>query len=152
MVMTIQKKNSLLVEFMILVEKIIKAEKEPQQYIDGVTISRSELHMMAMIASYDQIHISEIARKLNVTKGAVSKTVRHLEKKGLTAKHADPANNSRILIRLTKNGIEANTMHEKIHREMNADFMEYYMGLSQKDIDTIVTFLHKAQGMSEKHL
>ncbi|SCY34024.1 MarR family winged helix-turn-helix transcriptional regulator [Desulfoluna spongiiphila] len=150
--MTTQNKNSLLVEFMVLVEKIIKGEKEPQQYIEGLSISRSEIHLMALIASSETVHISEIARILNVTKGAISKTVRKLEKKGLAAKHTDPANNSRILIRLTDQGINANAMHEKIHNEMNADFMAYYQSLDPQEVDTIVTFLRKAQGMSEKHL
>lgn len=150
--MSPQKKNTLLAEFMILVEKIIKGEKEPKQYVDGTTISRSEIHMMAIIASHENIHISEIARKFNVTKGAVSKTVRNLEKKGLVAKQTDAGNQSRILIRLTAKGVETNEIHENIHSEMNEDFMSYYDSLSKKDIDKIITFLRKAQQMAERHL
>jgi DNA-binding MarR family transcriptional regulator len=149
---TSRKKNILLAEFMILVEKIIKGEKEPKQYVDGTTISRSEVHMMAIIASYENIHISEIARKLNVTKGAVSKTVRNLEKKGFVKKHTDVINQSRVLIRLTENGLKIAEMHDKIHKEMNEDFMNYYASLSENDINKIIIFLHKAQQVAEKHL
>jgi len=150
--MTGQNKNSILAEFMILVEKIIKGEKEAKQYIDDIPVSRSEIHMMAIIALYKNIHISEIARKFNVTKGAVSKTVRNLEKKGLVQKQTDASNHSRILISLTEKGFKANGIHERIHSEMNEDFMDYYDSLSEEDVDKIITFLHKAQQMSERHL
>lgn len=108
--------------------------------------------MMAIIASYENIHISEIARKLNVTKGAVSKTVRNLEKKGFVKKHTDVINQSRVLIRLTENGLKIAEMHDKIHKEMNEDFMNYYASLSENDINKIIIFLHKAQQVAEKHL
>ena len=51
----------------------------------------SEIHMLQCIAERPDLHISGLARLLDVTRGAASQTAKRLERKGMIIKEASPS-------------------------------------------------------------
>lgn len=146
------KKKNVIEKYITLTEKISKNSNEPRNFETDVEIYRSEIHIINVIGYNDDIHISEIARKFGVTKGAISKTIKKLERKGLVEKRIDKTNNTRTLVKLTDKGMKAYYAHEKYHNEYDRDMFSYLESLTDHELEILYTFLDKANEMTEKHI
>ncbi len=146
------KKKSVIEKYITLTEKISKNSNEPRNFETDVEIYRSEIHIINVIGYNDDIHISEIARKFGVTKGAISKTIKKLERKGLVEKRIDKTNNTRTLVKLTDKGMKAYYAHERYHNEYDRDMFSYLESLTDHELEILYTFLDKANEMAEKHI
>jgi DNA-binding MarR family transcriptional regulator len=139
-------------KFMTMTEKISNSGKKPRNYGTDIDIYRSEIHIIKLIGDYANLHVSEIARKFGVTKGAVSQSLKKLERKGLVEKYLDETNNTRLLVRLTEKGKTAYLNHEEHHRISDSDVLQYLDGLSEHELEIVVTFMEKTSKMAERHL
>ena len=146
------KKKNVIEKYITLTEKISKNSNEPRNFETDVEIYRSEIHIINVIGYNDDIHISEIARKFGVTKGAISKTIKKLARKGLVEKRIDKTNNTRTLVKLTDKGMKAYYAHEKYHNEYDKDMFSYLESLTDHELEILYTFLDKANEMAEKHI
>lgn len=146
------KKKNVIEKYITLTEKISKNNNEPKNFETDVEIYRSEIHIINVIGYNDDIHISEIARKFGVTKGAISKTIKKLERKGLVEKRIDKTNNTRTLVKLTDKGMKAYYAHEKYHNEYDRDMFSYLESLTDHELEILYTFLDKANKMAERHI
>ena len=146
------KEKRVIERYVTLIEKVAKNNNQPRYYETDVEIYRSEIHILNVIGNNDDIHISEIARKFGVTKGAISKTIKKLERKGLVEKIIDKTNNTRTLAQLTEKGMLAYHAHERYHREYDIDMYSYLASLTERELDILNTFLAKANAMAERHI
>lgn len=138
--------------FMIMTEKIASTGKNHSNYGTDVNIYRSEIHIMKLIGDYADLHVSEIARKFGVTKGAISQSLKKLERKGLVEKYVDQTNNTRLLVRLTKKGKMAYLNHEEYHKEFDEEFYLYASQLNDHELEILLTFMKKTSEMAERHI
>lgn len=139
-------------KFMMMTETISSSGKNSCNYNTDVEIYRSEIHIIQLIGDYDDLHVSEIARKLGVTKGAVSQILKKLVRKGLVEKYVDESNNTRLLVKLTKKGKLAYNSHEKYHNECDKDMFSYLDQLSSHELEVVITFMEKASEMARRHI
>ncbi|MCG8499411.1 MAG: MarR family transcriptional regulator [Firmicutes bacterium] len=146
------KKKDVIEKYITLVEKTSKNSDRPKYFGTDVEIYRSEIHILNVIGDNEDLHISEVARKFGVTKGAVSKAIKKLEKKGLVEKITDKINNTRILVRLTDKGMKAYEAHERYHDHYDKDMVSYLSSLTEYELDILDTFLEKANAMAERHI
>lgn len=138
--------------FALMVEKIANSGKVPRQYNTGIDIYRSEIHIIMLIGNYTRLYVTEIARKLGVTKGAVSQILKKLENKGLIDKFTDETNHTRMLVRLTDRGQIAYRSHEEYHQQHDSNMIAFLENLDDYGLDTILTFIDKVSKMTENHL
>ena len=146
------KKKQVIEKHIILIEKTAKNSNKARCFGTDVEIYRSEIHIINVIGNQEDIHISEIARKFGVTKGAISKTIKKLEKKELVIKVIDVRNQTRILVRLTEKGKLAYKNHEKYHNKYDKDMFLYLENLTEDELDILDKFLEKASKMADRHL
>ena len=144
--------NIAIEKFMTLTEKISNSGKKPDKYGTDVDIFKSEIHIIKLIGDYADLHVSEIARKFGVTKGAISQTLKKLERKGLVRKYLDETNNTRLLVTLTDKGNKAYLCHETYHKVSDKGIYAYLEGLNEHELDTIITFIEKVSKMAERHI
>lgn len=147
-----KKLKTAIERFTMMTEKISSAGRNPQKYGTDVDIYKSEIHIIQLIGYYDNLHVSEIARKFGVTKGAISQALKKLESKELIKKHLDQTNNTRILVRLTAKGKQAYFNHEEYHKKSDEDFYAYINRLTDHELEIILTFMEKASEMAKRHL
>ncbi|AAK78538.1 DNA-binding MarR family transcriptional regulator [Clostridium acetobutylicum] len=97
--------------------KFDERDSKERNFGTDVNIHHSEIHMIKFIKENTDLHISAIARKLGITRGAVSQTIKRLQSKGLITKEVDEGNNSKIVVRLTGKGQTAYINHENYHKQ-----------------------------------
>lgn len=134
-----------------VINKVIRNEKAPKHYEVDVLLHPSEIHMVMFIGNNGGTHLSELARIVGVTRGAVSQVVAKLEKKGLVEKAEDPHSNLKTVPVLTNKGQVAYWNHERHHEEVDAELFAFIEQLSEREIGIIEDFLCHLEKMADKH-
>lgn len=139
-------------QFMYLTEKLSQTKRKSYNFGDGIDLYKSEIHTIDIIGHYHGIHVSEIARKFGVTKGAVSQILMKLEKKELIEKSPDKTNNTRVLINLTDKGRFVYNKHIEMHEIQDKKLFNYLSTLNEHDMQVIMSFLVEANEMCVNHI
>lgn len=150
--MNLELKKIVTEKFMEMVETISNTKKTCRTFNTDTNIYRSEIHIIKLIGDYHSLHVSELARKSGVTKGAVSQLLKKLEAKDLVQKYLDETNNSRTLVRLTDKGKVAYHGHEEYHHLYDQDMIQFMTSLTQAEIDLIMVFMDKVIDMTNHHV
>ena len=107
----------------------------------GVTINTAAMSMMNVIDLNKEMTVSDLGKRMRLTKGAVSQMLTKLCKMELTKKKQYDGNEKRIYPVLT----EAGKMVVKEYREKHQDFYDEMAdllnGYTEKDCDMILRFL-----------
>ena len=123
-----------------------KLEKTPRSYGTDELLTSPEIHVIEIIGQNDgKFSVTDIARFLGVTKGAVSQNLKKLEKKGLTTKYEDPENISRSIVKLTTKGKAAFYAHKHWHETMDGGFIDYYQNLEEDKIAFLLDFITRLE-------
>lgn len=116
-------------------------EKAPRAYVDNELLYSSEIHIIDVIGRNQGEHLSEIARKFGVTKGAASQLIKKLEKKGYIFKKLDESNQTRMKVHLTEKGKIAFNEHLEFHHKHNGSFSEFLNKKNNSELNNIRDFL-----------
>ncbi len=136
--------------FLRIVHQMMENQKKPRHYGIDELLYPSEIHTIMMIGMHRDVHVSELARFLGVTRGAVSQMVAKLEGKGLIEKKADPKNGKIVLLSLTTKGKVAYYAHEQYHEEADAPLIDYMANLTEDQYVFAVEFLEKIEEMVDR--
>lgn len=116
-------------------------EKAPRSYVDDELLYSSEIHIIDVVGRNQGEHLSEIARKFGVTKGAASQLIKKLEKKGYVYKKLDESNQTRMKVHLTEKGKIAFSKHLEFHNIHNRSFTEFLNKKNNDELKSIRIFL-----------
>ncbi|AND86271.1 MarR family transcriptional regulator [Clostridium tyrobutyricum] len=122
-----------------------ETDKKARNFGTDTVLHLSEIHLIEFIGNNENLSVSEIARRRNVTKGAISQTLIRLEDKKLVIKALNSKNKSQIIISLTEKGWIAYCQHKKYHENINKIILSCINGKSERDINTIYSFLNKLE-------
>ena len=121
--------------------KLFELNKKLQNFGTDIELFESEIHMIMYIEDNPELHVSGLANKIGVTKGAVSQTVTKLVKKGMVTKVRDSHNMSRTLLRLTPKGKIAYREHERLHYKFDIEVEKLLSGATADQKYFLLTFL-----------
>lgn len=136
--------------FLRIVHKAKENQKRPRHYGISEKLYPAEIHTIMMIGTHENAYLSELARLLGVTRGAVSQMIFKLTQKGLIEKNADPENATRFLLKLTDKGRVAFYSHQQMHAKKDAPLFEYVAELSDRKYDFAIEFLQKLEDMVDR--
>jgi len=136
--------------FLRIVHKVMENQKQPRHYGLNEKLYPAEIHSVMTIGNHENVHVSELARYLGITRGAASQMIVKLEKKGLIEKTVDPENATRILLALTNKGKVAYYGHEQFHEEMDAPLFNYIDQLSDDQYAFAREFLQRLEDMVDR--
>ena len=139
-------------DYLCMTEAVSHSGRNSQRFNTDTDIFRSEIHIIQLIGDYKKLHVSEIGRRLGVTKGAVSQIIKKLEKKGLVRKEIDPENHTRTLAELTEKGKTAWRGHEEFHLRHHREMLDFLEALDDQDLELIRSFMKKVLHMTREHL
>lgn len=111
-------------------------------------LSMLSLHTLEVIDEKEGIKGVDIARELNVTKGAISKTTRKLLAQGLIKKEQRPTNRKEIYYYITPLGAELSALHRQMHMEMDQKALELLKSYDRKSLELITDFIEKMARLS----
>lgn len=125
-----------------LVTKLSDIDKQTSYYGTDTQLFYAEIHIIKTIKENEGIHVTGIAKKLGVTKGAVSQIIMKLQKKDMIIKEIDPHNLSKLVLRLTPKGETAYVHHGKIHQEFDNIVNEVLKDASEDQKAFLKNFLN----------
>ncbi|WDP92735.1 MAG: MarR family transcriptional regulator [Desulfobacter sp.] len=132
-------------KFQSLMELALKLDRAPKKFGTDQDLSHSEIHLIEIIGDNRGMGVTDMARCLGVTKGAVSQNLKRLETKGLAVKSPDPENLARVVVTLTAKGKTAYWAHRHWHETMDGGFSEYLHALDGNDVKVILDFLGRVE-------
>ena len=127
--------------FVHILEKAQKMQHKPRHFGSEELLYSSEIHLIEIIGENDKRSVTELANLINITKGAVSQTVKKLENKNLIYKERDPENQSRIFLHLTEKGLKIVHEHREWHSKFDNGFLDKFYGLSKEKLLFLSDFI-----------
>ncbi len=106
-------------------------------------LSISSLHVLDVIRKHESIKGIDIARDMEITKGAVSKITRKLLDQGLIRKTQLPDNLKEIYFSVTPLGAELAELHRLFHLEQDLKAMELMTSFDAASLKIVADFLEK---------
>jgi len=132
--------------FQLLARLAAELESTPRHYGTDELLTPSEIHLVERIGDQDQsLSVTDLARLVGVTKGAISQTLKKLARKQIVRKDSDPHNSSRTLVSLTAKGKAAFYAHMHWHETVDGGFKEFFMNLSQDQVDFLIETLSRLE-------
>lgn len=135
--------------FNVIFNRAAAVEREPVDVGHGVLLYSSEVHLIDLAGRFPEENISEQAKRLGVTKGAVSQTAIRLEKKRYLERIIAEKDRRNVSIRLTSRGEEAFEWHQRYHKAVNSMVAEELAKLDEKEIDNLKKILTAVGEMLE---
>ena len=126
-----------------IINKFTSIEKKPRDFGTGDLLYPSEIHNIEIIGRNPGINVTNLAKKLGVTKGAVSQIVNKLERKNLVARFRDSRNEKEVLLKLQKKGELAFNGHEDFHSKFYSEIMEEVDDMTPEQIMVFQNILGK---------
>ena len=118
-----------------------KVDSHPRNLGTDTKFSRPEIHVIEMMGQNEGLSVTDLAKHLGITKGAVSQTLKRLEAKEVVVKKVDPTNSSRITLSLSTKGKVAYYSHLQWHEAMDGGFRDYFVNLPEEKIRFMDEFL-----------
>jgi DNA-binding MarR family transcriptional regulator len=103
--------------FIRLANKYKALEKIPLDFGVGADLYHSEMHLIDQIGDHPEMNITELAKLVGVTKGAISQTVKKLENKGVVTRYKGSENEKEVFLKLTDIGRSVYLKHKEIDQE-----------------------------------
>jgi DNA-binding MarR family transcriptional regulator len=116
-------------------------DSKPRRFGTETDLSGSEIHLIEVVGQNEGLSVTELAKRLGITKGAVSQTLKRLEGKGIVVKEVDPMNTSRITVSLSTKGKVAHYSHLQWHEAVDGGFRDYFVHLPEDKIRFLEEFL-----------
>lgn len=116
-------------------------DSKPRSFGTETDLSGSEIHLIEVVGQNEGLSVTDLAKRLGITKGAVSQTLKKLEVKDLVVKEVDPTNTSRITVSLSTKGKVAYYSHLQWHEAVDGGFRDYFVHLPEDKIRFLEEFL-----------
>ena len=101
-------------------------------HLEDFGINASQLHLLFEISHQKNINQEKIATRCNINKGAVARSIKKLEEKGLIKRQIDDANRRQNMISLTGKGEE--TLRESINLLKNWEEEVFNQNIIEKEL------------------
>ena len=101
-------------------------------HLEDFGINASQLHLLFEISHQKNINQEKIATRCNINKGAVARSIKKLEEKGLVTRQIDDANRRQNRISLTDKGEE--TLHASINLLKNWEEEVFDENIIEKEL------------------
>lgn len=134
-------KNSLSYIFLGAAWSLFDADRNINNYGTDTPLSTAEIHMIMHIKDNPKLHVSALAEKIGVTKGAVSQTVKKLVQKKMVIKVKHSHNHSMTLLKLTSKGETANTKHKMLHEKFEVEVERLLAEIPPTEAKAITKFI-----------
>lgn len=134
---TEQTLNRLLVNFFKFIMELEEKKLITDEFSD---LTYNDMHVIEAIGRQEPLKMSQIAKKLTVTTGTLTKSVDALEKKGYVRRERSSSDKRVVKIILTERGIQAYEHHERFHQDMIAFILD---NVSEEESKVLQSALEK---------
>lgn len=127
-----------------IIHKASELIREPLVFGTEVLYA-SEVHMIDIIGRNPGIHVTEIANKLGITKGAVPKIICKLLQKELIYRYQAKDNKKMVLFTLTPKGHAAFQSHIEFHKKLDQGIIKKFNSLQESELLMFHDIMHEIE-------
>jgi DNA-binding MarR family transcriptional regulator len=146
------KLNDFIGVFNRIINKYNALNQNAYDYGTGDLLHPSEIHMLTIIGERDGQNITDIARRLAVSKSAVSQIVQKLTRKGMARKYRDVENEKSIMVMLTAKGKDAVSGYAAFKKDIFGELIGEMASLGPEQVELIYSVLEKVDGHMDRKL
>lgn len=122
-----------------------RLDRNPTTYGSAGKFTPSEIHLIDAIGLEEPTLMSELATKLNVTKGAITQLANKLENKGAIERSPHPTDKRAVLLSLTDIGVNAYKEQEAVRANfytlLASQMDSHEMAIFEKGIEITIEVL-----------
>ncbi|WRS26647.1 MarR family transcriptional regulator [Oscillospiraceae bacterium MB08-C2-2] len=128
-------------QFFDIIRLLEEEKKKPKDYGVGASLYYAEVMFLESIAQYPNENVSDLSKRLGITKGAVTQMSAKLLQKNVieAVKRAD--NKKEKSFRLTEGGKLAIKGHQQFHEQANQKLCDFFATLDRDEMAVIFRFL-----------
>lgn len=149
--MNINDLQTLIEQFMRVTNTINELHKHAISLNGSMPLTLGEIHLIECIGKHPETNVTEIAKILGNTRGAVSQMAKKLENKELINKTKKGDNDKEIILQLNKNGMEIFLEHEKFHASLYGDIFSSIEGATKENIEFVKSILNKIEEHTDEY-
>ncbi len=124
-----------------MAELYMELERKPRHFHSGIEMTSGEMHLLETIGDQPGAGVTALAGWFGISKGAVSQTLKRLDKKGMIVRETDPGNLSRVRLSLSEPGRAVYLEHKEWHKKrLDGGLMDLMNDLSEEEGQ----FLHRS--------
>ncbi|MDD3249842.1 MAG: MarR family transcriptional regulator [Smithellaceae bacterium] len=135
-----------------VLSKYMASERVPKSFGIKQKLHPSEIHMIHGIGRRPDINVTELAKFLGITKGAVPKMIKKLTSKGLVKSLKSAKNGKEVCLRLTDEGKKAHKGYLQYHKKRGKLIQRYYNRLTEEEIRIITETLNALGRLADRIL
>ena len=125
-----------------MLSKYIASEKVPRYFGVRQKLYPSEIHMIHGIGQHPNINVTDLAKFLGITKGAIPKMAKKLKSKELVTSFGSDKNNKEVCLRLTEEGEKAHKSYLNYINKKGRLIKRFYNRLTKEEVKTITKTLN----------
>ena len=144
--------RNMAVDFLRLVNKINKLDKQPFDFGTGDLLYATEIHVIEEIGKKRGETVTALCRLFGVTKGAVSQIVGKLSSKGYVTKARNENYGKEIILSLTQKGKAVFDAHIALHDAVDEDFAKKLEDINPEHLEQFIEVLKRIESHVDKYL
>ncbi len=133
-----------------IINKFNLMNSKPHNYGIDVTLHPSEINILFLIHNNPNITLTIVAKKLGVTKSAISQALDKLEKKGCIVKEKKKDNKKTKILILTDKAEKAVLKYEEYKDFIFKELIEHYHNLSEEKLEFLYKVLEEVSNLFDK--
>jgi len=134
-----------------VVSRLAAIQQTPRAYGTNAQLYSTEIHTIQAIGDVANATVTRLAKRMGVTKGAVSQTVAKLASKRLVRKRAVPGNAREVRIELTDLGRIAYRSHEAFDRKILSAIEAHCGADTERMVDLYLKVLRDFEAILRLH-
>lgn len=141
-----QKKVILMLQqFIIERENADKKRQYKKEYKElELELSLTQFHIIELIDKNNKVNNKFLAKELNVSNPAITKSIKKLLSKGLVIELHNESNKREVYYQLTEQGEKLSFIHDDLHKKAVKKYEEVLKVFNDKELETIFKFLKRS--------
>jgi MarR family transcriptional regulator, teicoplanin-associated locus regulator len=130
--------DELLQKILSTLTRISSLDKKRSLIHGELALTSTEVHLLMFLRYVQQTNITEIAETMGITKGAVSRTLSSLERKGIITKERNTKRKNELHIEFSEKGKK---LMQLIQTNLDTRVIGYISKLTKNQRETVSEFL-----------
>ncbi|MEB7050721.1 MarR family winged helix-turn-helix transcriptional regulator [Mammaliicoccus sciuri] len=141
-----QKKVILMLQqFIIERENADKKRQYKKEYKElELELSLTQFHIIELIDKNNKVNNKFLAKELNVSNPAITKSIKKLLSKGLVIELHNDSNKREVYYQLTEQGEKLSFIHDDLHKKAVKKYEEVLKVFNDKELEIIFEFLKRS--------
>ncbi len=142
--MNMQKKVILMLQQFIIERENADKRRQYRKENEDMDLSLTQFHIIEIIDKHEKVNNKFLAEELNVSKPAVTKSIKKLLSKELVVELNNESNKREVYYNLTKKGEKLSFIHDDLHKKAVKKYEEVLKVFDEKEMETIIEFLKRS--------